>query len=285
MPLASGLLQLLYFYIKAQDIIPDILIIQHPPSHNVKPPPVSHNIWIMCLMNVFRTKQSGKPTAAETVFPYGVSLRLFLPLSSSHNQVSHGVSPARMCSHKSCSHTTCNLTMQEKQHGTRRDEEGEKGGIENKGNMRHSWHSSWRTAEACRHVTLGKREMKNISKQRACWRRHILPRLCHLFSLPDKHVLSQRCARGRGRHSESAPSRSPNRCLPLSASSSHTHTHTFISPWMPCHWLEERSICISLPLCLWTHMQIHVTVCVCVCVCGCVCLLCVKIQYMYLLTS
>lgn len=72
---------------------------------------------------------------------YSCIMSAFVSFWVSHpfnNQVSHGVSPTRMCSHKSCAHTTCNLTMQEKQHGTRKDEEGK--GEKRKGKI--TWHSS-----------------------------------------------------------------------------------------------------------------------------------------------
>lgn len=72
-------------------------------------------------------------------------------------------------------------------------------------------------------------------------------------------------------------------------------SHTFISPWMPCHWLQERSICISLPLCLRTHMLVHVTVSVNVCasasvsesasMCLSVCEYALETRHVYLLTS
>lgn len=144
-------------------------------------------------------------------FSLSISLCLSRPVS---NQVSYRVSPARMCSRKSYSHTTCNLTMQEEQHGTWRNEEGKKGIERRESTKRRS--PSLRTTRR-RHVTFGRERQrergmrKKISKQRkACWRHHILLRLCHLFSLPDKHVLSQRCASRQGEtqqiHSESAPS-------------------------------------------------------------------------------
>lgn len=71
----------------------------------------------------FKTEQYRKGNATLNFSEYSIlswrrplSPSLSLPprLFLSANQVSHGVSAARMCSHKSCSHTTCNLTVQER---------------------------------------------------------------------------------------------------------------------------------------------------------------------------
>lgn len=90
------------------------------------------------------------------LFPFCLSL----PLS---NQVSHGVSPARMCSRKSCSHTTCNLTMQEKQHGTWWGAEG--------GAAKSVWGGGLREREICRIFCSHSSSRTTETQTPLCWKK------------------------------------------------------------------------------------------------------------------
>lgn len=144
-----------------------------------------------------------------------------------------------------------------------------KRGIDKKENMRRSWRSFPRTTEVeARYAGKDKIEGREkwetwVNKEElagdatSSWDCVIYFRsLTSMFFHREVH-------QGMGRqwiHSESAPSPSLNRSLSLS------HTHIFISPRMTRHWLEERSICISLPVSLNSHADSRDSECVCLCV-------------------
>ena len=119
-------------------------------AHSVSSSQCTMMPYLSALFNVtYWGDKIWEPNAAQKFVEKG--LHIVPPQDSSpplSNQVSHGVSPARMCLAKSCSHTTCNLTILGKQSSSSpwdmglREMRMARQGREKKENMQHCLHFS-----------------------------------------------------------------------------------------------------------------------------------------------